>query len=116
MRKPAYIVGGFFVLLFLIALILPDPAPTAKEASLATQTKVSQTTPTPKPDPIPTGNPPDQTVPADRPVETPEPTPEESNNVYYATCSDAPGKVYRGDPGYRSEMDRDGDGIACESN
>ncbi|HYJ74291.1 MAG TPA: excalibur calcium-binding domain-containing protein [Kineosporiaceae bacterium] len=39
-------------------------------------------------------------------------------SVYYANCSaaraagDTP--LYRGDPGYRPGLDRDGDGVACE--
>lgn len=40
------------------------------------------------------------------------------NNVYYSNCAAvrAAGKapLYRGSPGYRSGLDRDGDGIACE--
>lgn len=39
--------------------------------------------------------------------------------VYYATCAAAKqagaAPLYRGDPGYRAKLDRDGDGIACES-
>lgn len=37
--------------------------------------------------------------------------------VYYATCSQVPAgkKPLRAtDPGYRTELDRDGDGDACE--
>jgi micrococcal nuclease len=38
--------------------------------------------------------------------------------VYYARCRDArdagAAPIYEGQPGYRSELDRDGDGIACE--
>jgi len=40
--------------------------------------------------------------------------------VYFDNCSDASsqgyGAIYSGDPGYRSELDRDGDGVACEWN
>jgi len=39
-------------------------------------------------------------------------------NVYYANCSEAraagDAPLYRGDAGYRSALDRDGDGVACE--
>ena len=39
-------------------------------------------------------------------------------NVYYRNCSAArsagAAPLYRGDPGYRSPLDRDNDGIACE--
>ncbi|XUL94463.1 excalibur calcium-binding domain-containing protein [Streptomyces galilaeus] len=38
--------------------------------------------------------------------------------VYYKDCDAAraagAAPLYRGDPGYRSELDRDGDGVACE--
>jgi uncharacterized membrane protein YsdA (DUF1294 family) len=39
-------------------------------------------------------------------------------SAYYPNCSDArsaaAAPLYRGDPGYRPELDRDNDGIACE--
>lgn len=39
-------------------------------------------------------------------------------DVYYANCSEARAAgdtpLYTGDPGYRSALDRDGDGVACE--
>ena len=47
-----------------------------------------------------------------RPRVTPKPAPK---RVYYETCADAPGALYRGDPGYGSHLDRDNDGVACES-
>ena len=30
------------------------------------------------------------------------------------SCAEAPGPVYRGQPGYSRRIDRDGDGVACE--
>jgi hypothetical protein len=37
---------------------------------------------------------------------------------YYANCSEAraagAAPIYRGEPGYRAGLDRDGDGVACE--
>ena len=39
-------------------------------------------------------------------------------NVYYRDCDDAramgAAPLRRGEPGYRPELDRDGDGVACE--
>lgn len=39
--------------------------------------------------------------------------------VYYATCADAraagAGDLYPGLPGYRAELDSNGDGVACSS-
>lgn len=41
-----------------------------------------------------------------------------SSSVYYANCAAAraagAAPVYRGDPGYRSGLDRDNDGVGCE--
>ena len=48
---------------------------------------------------------------------TPEPQPEPKKE-YYANCKEAKAAgaapLYRGDPEYREELDRDGDGTACE--
>jgi hypothetical protein len=45
-------------------------------------------------------------------------TPPTAGGVYYANCSAAraagAAPIYRGQPGYRPALDRDGDGIACE--
>lgn len=44
--------------------------------------------------------------------------PPPQNNVYYDNCSEAEAAgdtpLYRGDPGYASHLDGDGDGVACE--
>jgi hypothetical protein len=49
------------------------------------------------------------------PAETTEDEPED---VYYKNCAAAKAAgaapLRRGDPGYRSGLDRDGDGVACE--
>jgi hypothetical protein len=41
-----------------------------------------------------------------------------AESVYYSGCNAAraagAAPIYRGQPGYREEMDGDGDGIACE--
>lgn len=41
-----------------------------------------------------------------------------SSDVYYRYCKDAraagAAPLYRGDPGYRPQLDRDNDGVACE--
>jgi hypothetical protein len=59
-------------------------------------------------------------------VDTPErvvPTPEQAvsapeEHAYYKNCATARAAgvapLHRGDAGYRSGLDRDGDGIACE--
>lgn len=39
-------------------------------------------------------------------------------SVYYTRCDEARAAgvapIYRGEPGYRAGLDRDGDGVACE--
>jgi hypothetical protein len=44
--------------------------------------------------------------------------PKVPSNVYYANCTDVraagAAPILRGQPGYSSKLDRDGDGIACE--
>ena len=49
---------------------------------------------------------------------SPSPSPSHPDQVYYKNCAAvrAAGKapLHRGDPGYRPELDRDNDGIACE--
>ena len=56
-----------------------------------------------------------QQVPAD-PIPAPS---QEDSNMLYPDCKAAraagAAPIYRGQPGYRPEMDGDGDGIACES-
>jgi hypothetical protein len=42
-----------------------------------------------------------------------------SDPVYYANCSEAraagAAPIHRGEPGYASHLDRDNDGVACDS-
>jgi hypothetical protein len=43
---------------------------------------------------------------------------QDSSNVYFPNCDAAraagAAPLYRGEPGYRPPLDRDGDGVACE--
>jgi hypothetical protein len=43
---------------------------------------------------------------------------EASSSAYYRRCADAhaarAAPLHIGEPGYREELDRDGDGVACE--
>lgn len=62
--------------------------------------------------------PPEEAAPApQRYTQAPEPV-QQHNSVYYKNCQAArnagAAPLYRGDPGYRSGLDADGDGIACE--
>ncbi|WIM68803.1 excalibur calcium-binding domain-containing protein [Corynebacterium breve] len=84
----------------------PDPTPTSEQA--------------PAPEPAAAENnqqlgffaPP---APAPAPEPAPAPAPQ---STYYANCAAARAAgvapLYTGSPGYRSGLDRDGDGIACE--
>lgn len=106
---------------------------TPTPASLVSHKPTPSTSPSPTPSPSPSTNPtpspesttaeptPEQTVdapveePAPEPPAQPEPAPQQA---YYSSCREAKAAgaapLYRGDPGYRSGLDRDGDGVACE--
>ncbi len=65
--------------------------------------------------PLPDGT---STIPLTIAPTTPATQPPTSEDVYYDNCAAAraagAAPLYRGDPGYRSDMDGDDDGIACE--
>ena len=52
------------------------------------------------------------------PPQEPQSEPEEQADAYYANCTEAKAAgaapMYRGSPGYRADLDRDDDGIACD--
>ncbi len=78
-----------------------EPLP---KGGLAPKVKVTENhAPTPEPEP--------------EPEQEPEPEPE-VESVYYENCTAArdagAAPVHRGDPGYASHLDRDGDGVGCE--
>ena len=101
----------------------PTPSPTTKSPS-PTPTTTSPT-PAPTPEPEPTSEAP---APAPEPAqperheEAPAPVHQEQRapepQTYYANCAAAraagAAPIYQGQPGYRSGLDRDGDGIACD--
>ncbi|MEU0536672.1 excalibur calcium-binding domain-containing protein [Amycolatopsis tolypomycina] len=76
--------------------------------------------PAPAPAPVVTPTPAPKPAPATKAAPPPPPveTTEEAPAAYYANCSAAKAAgaapLYRGEPGYRSALDRDGDGVACE--
>lgn len=62
-----------------------------------------------------------QPAPAPAPTQVPAPAPEprtNNSNTYFQNCTAAreagAAPVHRGDPGYGTHRDRDGDGIGCE--
>ncbi|WIY04259.1 excalibur calcium-binding domain-containing protein [Amycolatopsis mongoliensis] len=78
--------------------------------------------PAPQPDPQPTSAPPaPATKAAPKPPRTTvadPPAPKPDKSVYYKNCAEAKAAgvtpIHRGQPGYRSGLDRDGDGTACD--
>ena len=89
-------------------------------ASLVSHKPTPSTSPSPTPSPSPSTTPtpspePTTTEPTPEPPAQPEPAPQQA---YYSSCREAKAAgatpLYRGDPGYRSGLDRDGDGVACE--
>jgi len=118
----------------------PVPSPTVTASPSPTPTPSPSPTPTPSPtstpSPILTTQAPLSESPAPSATQEPEPTPEEETqaggggaapapapepkqeSAYYPNCKAAraagAAPLYRGDPGYREELDRDRDGIACE--
>ena len=99
------------------SLVSHKPTPSASP----TPSPSPSTTPTPSPEPTTAEPTPEPTVdapveePAPEPTAQPEPAPQQA---YYSSCREAKAAgaapLYRGDPGYRSRLDRDGDGVACE--
>lgn len=93
---------------------------TSAPASLVSHKPTPSTSPSPTPSSSPSSIP----TPSPEPT-TAEPTPEPPaqpepalQQAYYSSCREAKAAgaapLYRGDPGYRSGLDRDGDGVACE--
>ncbi|NOL62408.1 excalibur calcium-binding domain-containing protein [Corynebacterium ulcerans] len=74
--------------------------------------------PPPPPAPMPTSTP--TPVPAQAPQQfvAPPPAPAPAQDVYFSSCKEARAAGYshmrRGEPGYRSGLDGDNDGIACD--
>ncbi len=94
--------------------LAPAPPPEERVEMPIEQTNMGPQPPAPQP-------PPSQPV-APQPVEQPV-KPQRDNDssggaVYYKNCGQAraagAAPIKRGEPGYRSELDRDNDGIACE--
>lgn len=101
------------------SLVSHKPTPSASPSP--TPSSSPSSSPTPSPEPTTAEPTPEPTV--DAPVEEPTPEPPAQpepapQQAYYSSCREAKAAgaapLYRGDPGYRSGLDRDGDGVACE--
>ncbi|MCP2164443.1 thermonuclease family protein [Goodfellowiella coeruleoviolacea] len=72
-------------------------------------------------DTLPVTTPPPEATPERQPTREPDPpvVQQQPEAVYYANCSQAKAAgaapLHRGEPGYRAGLDRDNDGVACES-
>jgi hypothetical protein len=79
---------------------------------------VSTAKPTPKPTRKTTAKPAPTTRPKPSPPK-PTPTTQPPAEVYYPNCTAVraagAAPIHRGEPGYSTKLDRDGDGIACEN-
>lgn len=103
-----------------VALFAPDQdtdktadSPEAAALQQSASTTPQTATATPKVEATTTAKPTRTTT---KPKPSPSRTASKSPKaVYYANCDAAPGELGRTDPGYRKGLDRDGDGVACES-
>ena len=81
---------------------------------MATTTAAPETTQAPQPLVATTARPTPTTTAAPATTAAPPTT----AGVYYANCDEAraagAAPISRGEPGYRSALDRDGDGVACD--
>lgn len=116
---------GFWVQSSVFMSITPGSQGNTAQVSIPPQTPEPTSSPWPEYveptnrvpllDEIPTPTP---TPEKPRPKPKPKPRAEEKEeDVYYARCADVPSfkrPLQRGEPGYRSELDRDDDGDACE--
>lgn len=97
-----------------IARVLDDcpgePAVTSSFTPVAQPVPAVEAAPEPEPAPAPEPAP----VPAPEPAPAPAPAP----SVYYENCTAVraagAAPIHAGDPGYSRDLDRDGDGVACE--
>lgn len=89
--------------------VVSSPAPTTKPPATHSASPSPSHSEKPKPKPKPTHKP-------VKPSKTATKAPPEI--VFYANCSEVraagAAPIYEGQPGYSSDLDRDGDGVACE--
>ena len=99
----------------LVIRVSPSPSTTTEASAHAVPRETEPTSEAAPPPP-----PREEAAPApQREAAAPAPAPvQEQSSVYYKNCQAArdagAAPLHRGDPGYRSELDRDGDGVACE--
>ena len=105
-----------------------DPLPIATFESTTAPAATPTTTPEAPPPTSAAAAPPTSTTTTTRTTTTTKPpggggrtttTTKPPTSVYYANCTEAreagAAPLYRGQPGYRAALDRDNDGVACET-
>jgi hypothetical protein len=101
------------------SIVKEDVLEAKKEESKSTPTTTvaPSESPTLPPTPTITPNPTIAPTPTQEPIVAPKKQ-QESSSVYYKNCTAAKAAgaapIYEGEPGYRSALDRDHDGVACE--
>ena len=103
--------------LILVCSTPVPPGPTAQPTTIGTARPPSTTaTPPPSPGAQPTVVSTSQPQPGFTPTPTGTPA---ASQPFYANCTEAraagAAPLYRAQPGYREALDRDGDGVACET-
>lgn len=95
----------------IIALLLALGACTITPAPAPAPTPESEAAPAPAPAPESESQSEENSEEAEAPAD-------DSSSVYYSNCTEAwnagAAPIYRGEPGYRIDLDRDKDGVACE--
>ena len=102
----------------------PEPSPSEEPVTAAAEPAQEPAQPEPQPVVQPPAQPPAPqaiatTAPEPAPAPAPPPpAPAPARDVYYKNCTEAraagAAPIRRGEPGYRPQLDRDDDGIACE--
>lgn len=95
----------------------PSPTPSPSVAPWETYTPTPRAT-TPRPTRVATQAPAQEPAAVAPVQKVPTQEAPAQSSVYYKNCAEAraagAAPIHRGEPGYRAELDRDDDGIACE--
>ncbi|MEU5773441.1 excalibur calcium-binding domain-containing protein [Streptomyces venezuelae] len=97
----------------------PEPAPTVtvtEPGPTVTETETAEASKPAVNDESPDAS--ERTTDSPEPTATPTTESSSQQDAYYANCDEAraagAAPLYAGDPGYSADLDRDGDGVACE--
>ncbi|MDT3443592.1 excalibur calcium-binding domain-containing protein [Pseudofrankia sp. BMG5.37] len=97
----------------------PATTPTTTAPAVAVTDPAGATSPPGQVDPPRTQQAPPPPPPAPATTAAPPPADPDPVDVYYANCAEAraagAAPLHRGEPGYRSGLDRDNDGTACDT-